>query len=111
MSLQELESKLESFYTLIFKGLQSAVANECKISSLVPVVEESYAIYNFITSMLQAMHKQSDDKEVFEPLRNTFKRQHYKLRQFYHDCNQIPYLTSLITIPELPMVYITQFNF
>lgn len=40
----------------MFKSFQSNSANECKISALVPLVEESYGIYQFITSMLKAMH-------------------------------------------------------
>ena len=40
----------------VFKSFQTNNANECRISALVPLVEESYGIYQFITSMLKAMH-------------------------------------------------------
>jgi hypothetical protein len=40
----------------VFKSFQSNSNNECKISALVPLVEESYGIFQFITSMLKAMH-------------------------------------------------------
>ena len=53
MTLQDL---IEAFQKLIFSHFRSGSNNECRISALVPLVQESYGIYKFITSMLRAMH-------------------------------------------------------
>ena len=53
MTLQDL---IDSFQKLIFASFRGAGNNACKISSLVALVQESYGIYKFITSMLRAMH-------------------------------------------------------
>lgn len=51
-----LQDQIDAFQKLIFSHFQSGTNNECRISSLVPLVQESYGIYKFITSMLRAMH-------------------------------------------------------
>lgn len=51
-----LQDQIDSFQKLIFSHFRSSVNNECRISALVPLVQESYGIYKFITSMLRAMH-------------------------------------------------------
>ena len=53
MTLSDL---IDSFQKLIFANFRSGTNNECRISALVPLVQESYGIYKFITSMLRAMH-------------------------------------------------------
>ena len=54
--LMELQDKIENFQKLIFSHFRGGGQNECRISALVPLVQESYGIYKFITSMLRAMH-------------------------------------------------------
>ncbi len=54
--LMTLQDQIESFQKLIFSNFRSGANNECRISALVPLVQESYGIYKFITSMLRAMH-------------------------------------------------------
>lgn len=51
-----LQDQIDGFQKLIFSHFQSGTNNECRISALVPLVQESYGIYKFITSMLRAMH-------------------------------------------------------
>jgi hypothetical protein len=51
-----LQDQIDTFQKLIFSHFQSGTNNECRISALVPLVQESYGIYKFITSMLRAMH-------------------------------------------------------
>lgn len=53
MTLQDL---IDAFQKSIFANFRSGSNNECRISALVPLVQESYGIYKFITSMLRAMH-------------------------------------------------------
>jgi hypothetical protein len=118
-----LQDQIDTFQKLIFSHFQSGTNNECRISALVPLVQESYGIYKFITSMLRAMHTSkhplvsgagrlldadlcftiaTGDTEALEPLRGRYDAQHYRLVRFYYECSNLRYLTSLITVPKLP---------
>lgn len=97
-----LQDQIDSFQKLIFAHIPNSSHSECRISALVPLVQESYGIYKFITSMLRAMHTSIGDDEVLKPLRERYDMQHYRLTKFYYECSQLKYLTSLITIPKLP---------
>lgn len=101
MGLQDL---IESFQRMVFAHFRHSANNECRISSLVPLVKESWGIYRFITSMLRAMHRRTDDVDALEPLRQRFKTQHYSLRKFYYECSNLRYLTGLINVPKLGQV-------
>ncbi|KAJ5726405.1 uncharacterized protein N7483_007762 [Penicillium malachiteum] len=100
--LMALQDQIDAFQKLIFSHFQSGTNNECRISALVALVQESYGIYKFITSMLRAMHTTTGDDEALEPLRGRYEAQHYRLVRFYYECSNLRYLTSLITIPKLP---------
>lgn len=100
--LMLLQDQIDAFQKLIFSNFLSGINNECRISALVPLVQESYGIYKFITSMLRAMHTTTGDIEALEPLRGRYDAQHYRLVRFYYECSNLRYLTSLITIPKLP---------
>lgn len=116
--LMQLQDKIEQFQKLIFSHFRSSANNECRISALVPLVQESYGIYKFITSMLRAMHtstvlnsfmgiwantlQATGDDDALEPLRSRYDAQHYRLIKFYYECSNLRYLTSLITVPKLP---------
>ncbi|KAJ2722567.1 sla2 Src-like adaptor 2 [Coemansia sp. Benny D115] len=101
--LMSLQDRLDEFQKLVFRNFQAGSNNECRIASLVPMVEESHAIYKFSTRMLIAMHRRVDGAEqALEPLRLRYNGLHYALRRFYHDCSNLRYLTSLISVPRLP---------
>ncbi|KAK2629655.1 hypothetical protein QTJ16_000475 [Diplocarpon rosae] len=100
--LMALQDRIEQFQKLIFAHFRSGGHNECRISALVPLVQESYGIYKFITSMLRAMHTTTGDDDALEPLRGRYDAQHYRLVKFYYECSNLRYLTSLITVPKLP---------
>ncbi|KAF2146281.1 uncharacterized protein K452DRAFT_108504 [Aplosporella prunicola CBS 121167] len=100
--LMTLQDQIDSFQKLIFSHFRNGNNNECRISALVPLVQESYGIYKFITSMLRAMHTTLGDDEALSPLRGRYDAQHYRLVKFYYECSNLRYLTSLITVPKLP---------
>ncbi|KAI9795492.1 MAG: sla2 Src-like adaptor 2 [Piccolia ochrophora] len=100
--LMTLQDQIDSFQKLVFSHFRNGANNECRISSLVPLVQESYGIYKFITSMLRAMHTTTGDDEALEPLRGRYDAQHHRLLKFYYECSNLRYLTSLITVPKLP---------
>lgn len=54
--LMSLQDRIDTFQKLIFAHFRHS-ANECRISALVPLVQESYGLYKFVTSMLRAMHQ------------------------------------------------------
>ncbi|KAK9478446.1 ANTH domain-containing protein [Lipomyces japonicus] len=101
--LMNLQDQINSFQRLIFSHFRSGSSNECRISSLVGLVHESYGIYKFITSMLRAMHKTTNSDEALEPLRIRYEAQHHRLVKFYYECANLRYLTSLISVPKLPI--------
>ncbi|EPQ29202.1 uncharacterized protein PFL1_03489 [Pseudozyma flocculosa PF-1] len=101
MDLMNLQDQIESFQKLVFAHFRGSANNECRISSLVPLVKESYGIYKFLTSMLRAMHRRTDASDALEPLRGRYNSQHYSLRKFYYECANLKFLTSLINVPKL----------
>ncbi|KAF8506725.1 cytoskeleton assembly control protein [Russula emetica] len=99
--LMQLQDQIESFQKMVFSYFRVSANNECRISALVPLVKESWGIYRFITSMLRAMYRRTNDMEALEPLRQRFNAQHYSLRKFYYECSNLKYLTGLINVPKL----------
>ncbi|KAI0308178.1 ANTH-domain-containing protein [Multifurca ochricompacta] len=99
--LMQLQDQIESFQKMVFSHFRLSANNECRISSLVPLVKESWGIYRFITSMLRAMYRRTNDIEALEPLRQRYNAQHYGLRKFYYECSNLKYLTGLINVPKL----------
>ncbi|KAF9162408.1 sla2 Src-like adaptor 2, partial [Mortierella sp. AD011] len=100
--LMNLQDQIDQFQKLVFTTFRPSSNNECRIAALVPLVEESYAIYKFATSMLRAMHKRTNDPEGLVLLRQRYNAQHYALIKFYYECSNLKYLTSLISVPKLP---------
>ncbi len=101
MDLMTLQDQIEQFQKLVFAHFRGSANNECRISSLVPLVKESYGIYKFLTSMLRAMHRRTDAMDALEPLRARYDNQHHDLRRFYYECANLKFLTSLINVPKL----------
>jgi hypothetical protein len=99
--LMGLLDRIEALQKAIFSNLRSYGNSEARISALVPLVEESFGIYQFIVSMMAAMHTIIGSVEVLEPLRDSFNSNHYRLARFYEDCMNIRFLTSLIQVPKL----------
>ncbi|KAJ6621155.1 ANTH domain-containing protein [Mycena sp. CBHHK59/15] len=99
--LMGLQDQIESFQKMVFSHFNHSSNNECRISALVPLVKESWGIYRFITSMMRAMFRRTNDVEALEPLRQRYTSQHYSLRKFYYECSNLKYLTGLINVPKL----------
>ncbi|KAF9163304.1 sla2 Src-like adaptor 2 [Actinomortierella ambigua] len=100
--LMNLQDQIDQLQKLIFANFRPSSNNECRIAALVPLVEESYAIYKFATSMLRAMYRRTSDPEGLDVLRQRYNSQHYALIKFYYECSNLRYLTSLISVPKLP---------
>ena len=79
IELMNLQDRIERLQKQVFGSFRGGVANECRISSLVPLVKESYGIYKFLTSMLRAMHRRTDALDALEPLRGRYAVQHLSL--------------------------------
>ena len=102
--LATLLDKVDQFQKTIFSNFRASTGNECRIAALVPLVEESYGIYKFITSMLRALHARVESHDMLAPLRQRYREQYSMLQKFYFECSNLRYLTSLITVPKLPSV-------
>ncbi|CAG8433050.1 8592_t:CDS:10 [Diversispora eburnea] len=100
--LMDLQDKIDQFQKLIFAQFRKSSNNECRIAALVPLVEESYGIYRFLTNMLRALHRRIEFIDALAPLGSRFNAQHYALLKFYFECSNLRYLTSLISVPKLP---------
>ncbi|KAJ3393053.1 sla2 Src-like adaptor 2 [Entophlyctis sp. JEL0112] len=103
-TINDLLNLLKRSYVMgeaVFNNFRAGSGNECRISALVPLVEESFGIYQFCVSMLHAMHQIIGSVEVLAPLREKFNTGHNALYRFYYDCSGLRYLTSLVTIPKL----------
>lgn len=55
--LMNIQDHIESFQKMVFAHFRNSANNECRISSLVPLVKESWGIYRFVTSMMRAMYR------------------------------------------------------
>ncbi|KAJ8083717.1 sla2 Src-like adaptor 2 [Marasmius tenuissimus] len=99
--LMGLQDQIDSFQKTVFSHFRHSNNNECRISALVPLVKESWGIYRFITSMMRAMYRRTNDVDALEPLRQRYATQHYNLRKFYYECSNLKYLTGLINVPKL----------
>ncbi|KAH9044515.1 ANTH domain-containing protein [Lactarius pseudohatsudake] len=86
--LMQLQDQIESFQKMVFSHFRLSANNE-----------ESWGIYRFITSMLRAMYRRTNDTEALEILRQRYNAQHYGLRKFYYECSNLKYLTGLINEP------------
>lgn len=62
--LMSLQDHIDSFQRMIFAHFRHSANNECRISALVPQVKESWGIYRFITSMLRAMYRRKQAKDI-----------------------------------------------
>lgn len=100
--LMDLQERVDRFQKTVFINVRPMAQNECRIASLVPLIEESYGIYKFITSMLSAMHLCVESADPLLPLVEKYNEQFYALKKFYGECQTLRYLTSLVEIPKLP---------
>ncbi|KTW32862.1 hypothetical protein PNEG_04001 [Pneumocystis murina B123] len=100
--LMQLLDRIDLFQKTIFLHFRSGSTNECRIAALVPLVQESYGIYKFITSMIRAIYHSTQFSEGIKPLKLRYNSQHHKLVKFYYECSNLRYLVNLISIPKLP---------
>jgi len=49
-------------------------------------------------------HTGTNDPDVLMPLKERYSAQHKSLRQFYYECSNLKFLTSLINVPKLAEV-------
>ena len=101
--MMELQERLDLFQKSVFENFGSASGSvECRVSAFVPLIDESYGMYKFVTSMLSAMHLSVDSPDPLILLVERYNNIFVSLKQFYEECSKIRYLTSLVAIPKLP---------
>jgi hypothetical protein len=57
--LLKLLDKLDALQRTIFASFRAGSNNECRVSALVPLVEESWGMYCFVKSMLTALYQRT----------------------------------------------------
>jgi hypothetical protein len=105
--LLNLITILMEFGNLVFDQLYryqiSGGPGECRSSALVPAIEESNGIYQYITAMLSAMHLCMENFEFLRPLVERYRQLFAVLKSFYQNCRQNHhYLAGIVNIPDLP---------
>lgn len=101
--MMELQERLDLFQKSVFENFGAVSGSvECRISAFVPLIDESYGMYKFVTSMLSAMHLSVDSPDPLILLVERYNAIFSSLKQFYDECSKIRYLTSLVAIPKLP---------
>jgi len=83
------------------KILQTGSLNQCKVCPIVPLLYESFNLYNFAVSLLNTLC----NYEEADPLIDLFNKQFPVIQKFYFQCTTIPYITAIVTkIPELSSI-------
>lgn len=101
--MMELEERLDQFQKSVFENFGAVSGSvECRISAFVPLIDESYGMYKFVTSMLSAMHLSVESPDPLILLAERYNGIFGALKEFYEECSKIRYLTSLVAIPKLP---------
>jgi hypothetical protein len=101
--MMELEERLDQFQKSVFENFGAVSGSvECRISAFVPLIDESYGMYKFVTSMLSAMHLSVESPDPLILLVERYNGIFGALKEFYEECSKIRYLTSLVAIPKLP---------
>ncbi|KAG4304488.1 hypothetical protein PORY_002198 [Pneumocystis oryctolagi] len=54
--LMQLQDRIDLFQKTIFLHFRNGSNNECRVAALVPLVQESYGIYKFVTNMIRAIY-------------------------------------------------------
>ncbi|EGC33912.1 hypothetical protein DICPUDRAFT_48677 [Dictyostelium purpureum] len=82
--------------------VNSTPYNDCKTSSFIPLVLESYAIYILIVHFFTHLVDKVDSKEVIDFSIKRFYGQYQTLRNFYLNASAITSVSSVIAVPNLP---------
>lgn len=84
-------------------ALEHTLLTEAKISVFIPVIGESWAIYQLTYNFLQRMAAEShqEDQELGFLIQQ-FYEQYPRIRHLYEDTATIQYVTSVIKVPSLP---------
>jgi huntingtin interacting protein 1 len=81
----------------------TATSVHCRIAPLVPIVEESAALYHMSLTLMRRLHS-SLPIETLTGHRERFYKQHTELHKFYFSASNLQYLETLVTVPALPEV-------
>lgn len=99
--LMDVQERLSNLHSAIMGSFNSANASECRVAALVPVVEETWGVHKFVTSMLSAMFAAVECPDALLPLVERYRDQYRTLRKFYSDCSQLRHLCTIVSIPKL----------
>ncbi|EGG14632.1 I/LWEQ domain-containing protein [Cavenderia fasciculata] len=101
-TVSHLMDLLDAVFRMQNAVVDAAPYNDCKTSSFIPLVLESYAIYLLVVQFLTALVDKVDTMEVIEFAIQRFYTQYQTLRNFYLNANAINSVSSVIAVPNLP---------
>src|SRR5690242_5447910 len=86
------------------KILGAAPLNAVKVTALVPLVADSWALYGLAEGLLTALGDgtlEPNEHQQLEDSKTQFLAQHPVVRQFYFQCSTIPLVAALMQVPTL----------
>eukprot|EP01103_Thecamoeba_quadrilineata_P007931 TRINITY_DN1774_c0_g1_i2.p1 TRINITY_DN1774_c0_g1~~TRINITY_DN1774_c0_g1_i2.p1 ORF type:complete len:691 (+),score=185.27 TRINITY_DN1774_c0_g1_i2:453-2525(+) len=84
------------------RSVFSTPLNECRESSLIPLIVEAWAIYSIVVHHLKKFSEVTDHMDVLGSVTERFYTQYITLRAFLEACNSRKYITNTIAVPLLP---------
>lgn len=83
------------------KVLNDKELTDCRVSSLIPCIIESYSIYCLTVHILKMLAASGNNADVFTFLVERFRTQYNPLRKYYFTSSNIRFITSIIAVPVL----------
>ncbi|CCH62891.1 hypothetical protein TBLA_0I02330 [Henningerozyma blattae CBS 6284] len=104
MDLIRLEDSINKFQKEVFMSVDrsSNPNTSLKLVTLVPLISESFGIYQYIVNMITAIQSQLADEDSILNLKRNALDIHEILFNFFADCSTVKEIDTLVTIPKLP---------
>ncbi|XP_062502731.1 huntingtin-interacting protein 1-like [Corticium candelabrum] len=101
----DFQATILKLQKLIFGSLDpsrpaSATSVHCRVAPLVPIVEESAALYQMSLKLMHQLHS-SLPIETLTGHRERFYKQYSELFKFYFSADNLQYLETLVSVPKL----------
>lgn len=92
----------EDILKLQIAVFNSTPLNECRVSALIPLVKEAYAIYTHLVHHFKKLGEVLDSLDSIGKLTERFYAQYINLRTFFERATKIRYVATTIAVPILP---------
>lgn len=76
-------------------------AGQCRLSPLIPLIQDSNQLYDFLVRIMFKLHGNLPN-DVLQGHRDRFRAIFTQLKSFYGQSRNLQYFVNLITVPKLP---------